>query len=210
MDRTPLVVAVFAAAALPAAAFASEVSALSKEDYYAATYYKQALEHPKIQKIKGESGKIKAVAADIRVSPKTLQKALAKFEALPGDPAELAVSAIKKSLQGSRVGGKVLDVLINTEEPKHVVVYVRWQGSSSKDVVKEASTIAFAVAKEAPFVSTLSLAAIHPKAPSSSTDSMWSAKIGHDQMGNIQQSRIDDYADRLYARLFEVEDNKPF
>lgn len=200
----------FAALLFAGTASASDVSTISKEDYYAASYYKQALDHPKIQKIKSNSARMKAVARDIRMSPKQLAKAIEKLDSLSGDPAELAVDAIKASLEKTRLKGKVLDVLINTDEPKHVVVYVRWQGTASKDAVKEASTIAHAVAAEAPFVSTLSLAAIHPKAPKSSRDSVWSAKIGHDRMSNIQPNRIDDYADRLYARLFEIVDNKTF
>lgn len=196
--------------ALGAPAGASEVSQISKEDYFAAAYYKQALEDPRIQKIKAESKRMAAVAKDIRMKPKELKSALEKVDGLGGDPAELAVSAIKQSLEQTRLKGRVLDVLFNTEEPKHVVVYVRWRGSNTKDVVKEASEIAHAVSAEAPFVSTLSLAAIPPKAATSSREAVWSAKIGGDRMSSIQPKRIDDYADRLYARLFEVVDNKPF
>jgi hypothetical protein len=194
----------------PALAHAAEVKTISKDEYYAAAYYKTALDHPSIQKLKSDDGKLKAVAKDIKMTPKKLQAAIEKVDALGGDPAELAASAIKGALSSGRMKGKVLDVLLNTEEPKHVVAYVRWQGTGSKDVLKEASEIAHAVSAEAPFVSTLSLAAIPPSAPKSSRDAVWSAKIGADRMASIQAKRIDEYADRLYARLFEVVDNKPF
>lgn len=210
MARTSSASLVIALAFWTTNALASETSGISKEEYYGAAYYKQALEHPKIAKMKGDK-QISAVAKDIKMNPKKLKSAIQKIEALGGEPGDLAVEAIKAKLeQDKRLKGKVLDVLINTEEPKHVVLYVRWQGSTAKDVVKEASTIANAVSAEAPFVSTLSLAAIHPKSPKSSRDPVWSAKIGDKQMSNIQPSRIDEYADRLYTRLFEVEENQTF
>lgn len=207
MTRTVLPIALLLA---PGLALAAEVKTISKEDYYAAAYYKTALEHPAIQKLKSDDGKLKAVAKDIKMAPKKLEEALAKVNALDGDPAALAADAIKSALGSGRMKGKILDVLLNTEEPKHVVAYVRWQSGSSKDVLKEASEIAHAVAAEAPLVSTLSLAAIPPKAARDSRDAVWSAKIGADRMASIQPKRIDEYAERLYARLFEIVDNKPF
>lgn len=209
MSRNFLPLALLVAPALALAA-SGDVKSLSKQEYYAAAYYKTALDNPTIQKIKSDDGKLKAVAKDIKMKPKELEAAIAKMDALGGDPAELAASEIKASLASGRLKGKVLDVLLNTEEPKHVVAYVRWQGSTSKDVLKEASEIAHAVSESAPFVSTLSLAAIPPTAPTTSRDAVWSAKIGADRMSNIQPKRIDEYADKLYARLFEVVDNKQF
>jgi hypothetical protein len=198
------------AAALPGSASATDVSEISVEEYYAAAYFKQALEHPQVAKQKTRSKQIAAVARDLHWQPKKLTKAIDKVESLEGDPIELATSAIKSGIGGTRVDGRVLDVLINAEEPKHVVVYIRFQGSSAKEVVKDASTIASVVASKAPFVSTLSLSAIHPKAAKDNRTSVWSAKIGRPAMTRIQDSRIDDYADRLYKGLFEGVEERPF
>ena len=192
-----------------APALAGEIGQVSKDEFYNAAYYKQALEHPAIQKLKSDGAKIAAVAKDLGTTPKKLKAAIDKVGALGGDPGELAGSAIKTSLEHGKLAGRVLDVLVNTDEPKHVVVYVRWQGSSQRDAVKEASMIAHAVS-QVPLVSTLSLAAIHPKAPQSSKDAVWSGKIGRTSMERIDEARIDDYADRLYARLFEGVETKPF
>ena len=136
--------------------------------------------------------------------------AIAKMEGLDGDPSKLAADSIKSGFGGTRVKGRVLDVLINTSEPKHVVAYVRFRGTKAADVIKDASAIAHVVSKQAPLVSTLSLSAIHPKAPATSKKSVWSAKIAADRMGNINPKRIEDYADRMYKRLFEVVDSVPF
>jgi hypothetical protein len=104
----------------------------------------------------------------------------------------------------------LLDVLVNADEPKHVVLYVRWQSTNAKDVVKEASTIASLVAEKTPLVSTLSLAAIHPKAPPTSKEAVWSGKISAQSMAKIQRQRIDDYGDRLYKGLFEGVEEQRF
>ena len=112
------------------------------------------------------------------------------------------------ALETTRVKGRILDVLINADEPKHVVAYVRWKSSAEKDVVKEAATIGGALAKEMPFVSTLSLSAIHPKAEATSKKSIWSGKISRTGMERINPARIEDYADRLYGRLFEKVKDK--
>jgi len=195
----------------PAAlAIASETKSISKDEYYAAAYYKTALEHPAIAKLKSDEAKLKAVGKDIKMPPKKLEEAIAKVNGLGGDPGEMAAASIKSALSSGRMKGKVLDVLLNTEEPKHVVAYVRWQGTSAKDVVKEASEIAHAVSTEAPFVSTLSLAAIPPTASKDSREAVWSAKIAAARMTNIQPKRIDEYAASMYSRLFEIVDNKPF
>lgn len=207
MHRSLIVLSLIA---LPQAASATDVTEISVDEYYGAAYFKQALDHPKMANKKSRSAQIAAVAKDIHWQPKKLTKAIDKVESLSGDPVELATEAIKEGAGGSRVKGRVLDVLINAEEPKHVVVYVRFQGSTTKDVVKDASAIANLVASKAPFVSTLSLSAIHPKAAKDSTTSVWSGKIGREAMLRIQESRINDYADRLYKNLFEGVEEKPF
>ena len=191
------------------AADAGDISGVTGEEFYFARYYQGALEHPKIQKL-SESAKINAVAKDLHAKPGKLKEAVEKVGALGGDPAELALTAVKSAFEQTRVKGRVLDVLINADEPKHVVIYVRWQASTQPDVVKEASEIAHTVATKAPLVATLSLAAIHPKAPKDSKDAVWSAKIGRDRMASIQPKRIDDYADKLYKRLFEGVEEKTF
>jgi DNA-binding phage protein len=203
-------VAVVSVALLGLPALAADSPKLTKDEFYAAAYYKQAIENPTIQKIKQENGKISAIARDIKMKPDQLKKAIEKVNALGGDPTELAVSAVKSALGSGRVKGRLIDVLINAEEPKHVVLYIRWTASSAQNVIKEAAEIAYTVASEAPFVSTLSLAANHPRSAPDAKDVVWSAKIGADRMGNIQPKRIDDYADRMYKPLFEVVDNKPF
>jgi hypothetical protein len=193
------------------AALAADLEEITAEDFKAAAYYKEALEHPQISKLKSKQQQLAAIAKDLKMAPKKLEAAVDRVEAI-GDPADVAKKVeevIREATSGTRVKGQVLDVLVNAEEPKHVVLYVRWQASNNKDVVKEASTIAALVAEKTPLISTLSLAAIHPKAPQTSKDAVWSGKISAQSMAKIQPARINDYGDRLYRGLFEgIEEQK--
>lgn len=189
---------------IPAAAFGAQISEITAEDFYAAMYFRQALEHPDIQKLSSKAKRVEKVAKDIGLRPKALEKSLAKVESLGGEAADLAKKAIEAELGKSRVQGRVKSVMLNAEEPKHVVAYICWEGSNPKSSLKEAATISASVGSGAPLVSTLSLNGVQPggdcKAPKAS---VWSAKIGHDGMIRINPKRIDDYADRLYKNLFE-------
>jgi hypothetical protein len=190
---------------------AADIGEISKDDYYGYAYYKQALEHPKVQAQKSEQKRLSMVAKDLGWKPKKLQSVVEKVESLSGTPVALAVEAVKaKVASNQRLKGRVLDVLVNDEEPKHVVMYLRWRGSKSAEAVKEASELAYIVATEAPLISTLSLAAIHPKAADTSKTPVWSGKIDVASAANISPTRIDGYADRLYRRLFEGVEEKPF
>lgn len=194
----------------PAAVHAADISELSADDYYGAAYFKQALEHPQVAKQKSRARQIRMVARDLGWKRKKLERAIEKMDSVTGDPLALAKTAVMKGLNSTRVQGRMLDVLINAQEPKHVVMYVRWRGTKLAEAIKDASTIAAVVSKQTPWISTLSLSAIHPKAKDDSKVSVWSGKIGASAMGNINPSRINDYADRLYKRLFEGVKSKPY
>lgn len=191
------------ATAAPAVAAAEGLSEITREDFHGALYYKNALEHPTVAKLPSEERKLRAVARDMGWPMARLKSAVDKVAALGEDPVQVAQDAIMKGFEGTRLEGQVLQVLINADNPDHAVAYVRWRGSHKVDVVKEAATIAHVVHKQAPFIATASIAAIHPKSPPDSKMTVWSAKIGDSQMARIQPSRIEDYADRLYARMFE-------
>ena len=202
---------VFGALSLVTPARAAEVNEISKDDYYGYATYQVALEDPRIQAQKSDKKRLSMVAKTLGWKPNKLKAAVAKVSSLDGAAVELAVAAVKKTSDANgRLQGRVLDVLVNDSEPKHVVMYIRWRGSKLKDAVKEAAEIAHIVATEAPLVSTLSLAAIHPKAAESSKTPVWSAKIDVASAANISPTRIDGYADRLYRRLFEGVEEKPF
>lgn len=195
---------------LGGAALATDITEITPEDFYGAAYFKNALEHPKVAAAANERRQIAMVARDMGWNRRKLAAAIEKVRSLPGEPTELAKKAFLDAVAESRVEGRVLDVLFNDSEPKHVVMYVRWRGSKAKEAIKEASTIAHLVGIHAPFVSTLSLAAIHPKAPDASKKSVWQAKISRTSMERINPSRIETYAERMYTRMFEELKALPF
>ncbi|HJL40036.1 MAG TPA: hypothetical protein RMG48_01920 [Myxococcales bacterium LLY-WYZ-16_1] len=198
----------FTVGALRTAA-AAELTEITVEDFHGAAYFENALEYPEVAKLPNRRARIRRVARDMGWPPARLAAAVDKVGSLGSDPVELAQKAIEEGFKGTMLEGRILQVLINADEPKHVIAYIRWRGSHKVDVVKEASTVAHVVHKQAPFISTASIAAIHPKAPANTKQTVWSAKIGHSSMARIQPSRIETYADRLYARLFENVDDKP-
>ncbi|MCB9654977.1 MAG: hypothetical protein H6729_12695 [Deltaproteobacteria bacterium] len=183
--------------------FAADITEITPEDYFGATYYRQALEHPQIQKARSEDRRVGLVARDIGWKKRNLLASIKKVAALGGDPLELAKAGLETEFASSRARGRILATLMSDEEPKHVVLYVRFQAERAEDVVKDAAAIAAVVARAAPFVSTLSLAAIAPRADVTSKTAFWSAKISRGSMARIQERRIEDYAERLYAGLFE-------
>lgn len=196
------------AVAIPARA--TDVTEITPEDFYGAAYFKTAVEHPEVAKHKTESRQLALVAKDIGWSRRKLASAVEKVRGLEGDPLDLAKRALMSAFAASRVKGQVLDILFNASEPKHVVCYVRWRGSKGKEAIKEASTIASLVAEKAPFVSTLSLAAIHPKAADDSRAPVWQGKIARTAMTRISPGRIESYAERLYKGMFEEVREVPF
>ena len=192
------------------AAYAGDVSEVTKDDYYGYGYYQQALEHPKIAKQKTDKAKVRMVARDMRWKSAKLQAAIDKVSGLDGEVIPLATQAAKDALEKTRVKGRIINLVIDPQNPNLVVMYVRWRGTKSKEVVKEASAIASAIAKAVPLVSTISLAAIHPKSPADTKTTVWQAKISASSAANISESRIDGFADRLYKRLFEEIEERPF
>src|SRR5688572_433670 len=91
---------------------ADDLAEVTAKEYHAAAYFKEALEHPKIQKLKSRQAQISAVAKDLKLKPKQLEQAIEKVEAL-GEGEALAKkveSVIRSATEKSRVKGHVLDV----------------------------------------------------------------------------------------------------
>src|SRR5687767_4012251 len=66
-----------------------DLSKVSAADYHAAAYFKEALEHPNIAKLKSRQQQISAVAKDLKMKPKKLEEALDKVDSI-GEPDQVA------------------------------------------------------------------------------------------------------------------------
>lgn len=189
----------------PLASWAATVQDLTVDDYYGYGYFQNALEYPEVSKLDSRAQQIRVVARDMGWKPGKLAAAVEKVESVGGQPLEAAEKAIREGFEKSRVKGRVFELSLDDDEPKLVVAYVRLKGTTSRDVIKDASAVAHAVHSSAPFVSTVSMCIIHPKWPETTDKCVWAAKIGHEPMKRIQPNRIETYADRLYKNTFEVE-----
>ncbi|MEM1025574.1 MAG: hypothetical protein AAGD10_16030 [Myxococcota bacterium] len=194
----------------PHLAQALEVSELQKEDIQGFGYFRNALSFDEVQQLPSRTAQIRRVARDMGWKSTRLQSAIERYESIEGDVMALAAEAAKQALEASRVKGRVVSVEFDDSNESHVVAYIRWRGTSSKEVIKDASSIAHAINEATPFVSTVSLAAIHPKAKETSKRNVWEGKVGDVAMARIQPDRIEDYADRLYKRMFEDVKELPF
>jgi hypothetical protein len=190
-------------------AWALDVTELTKEDVHGALYFAGALEYPEVAGLSNRAAQIRRVARDMGWKSSRLKAAVQRYESVEGDVKKLGEAKIREGFQGTRLAGRVVDVELDLSEPEHVVAYVRFRGTNSKEVIKDGSTVAYVVNRQAPFVSTLSLAAIHPRAPENA-EPVWASKIGHSSMARVQQNRIETFADRLYGRMFEVVKQTPF
>lgn len=200
----------FAAATLSFPAYATDITEITPDDFYGATYFKNALEHPKVQKQKSERRRIQLVARDMGWKRKKLANALEKVRGLDGEPIELATAALREAFETSRVKGRVLKVVFDDRKPDHVVCFIRWRGTHLRDAAKDASTIAHLVSMKAPFASTLSLAAIHPKSTKDTKANVWEGVISRSAMLRISPRRIDMLADSRYKDMFEEHTERPF
>lgn len=188
-----------------APAQAATVRDLTTEDYYGYGYFQNALEYPEVAKLPSRAQQVRVVAKDMGWKAAKLAAAIEKVESVGEKPLEAAQKSIQSGFESSRVKGRVFDLSLDDSSPKLVVAYVRLKGTTSRDVIKDASAVAHAVHESAPFVSTVSMCIIHPKWPETTEKCVWSAKIGHEPMARIQPNRIETYADRLYKNMFEVE-----
>lgn len=190
---------------LAGAAQAASVRDLTTDDYYGYGYFQNALEYPEVAKLPSRAQQVRVVARDMGWKPARLAAAIEKVESVGEAPLDQATKAIESEFDASRVKGRVFDLSLDDSSPKLVVAYVRLKGTTSRDVIKDASAVAHAIHQSAPFVSTVSMCIIHPKWPETTDKCVWSAKIGHEPMARIQPNRIETYADRLYKNMFEVE-----
>ena len=167
---------------LAGAAQAATVRDLTTDDYYGYGYFQNALEYPEVAKLPSRAQQVRVVAKDMGWKAAKLAAAIEKVESVGEKPLEAAQKSIQSGFESSRV-----------------------KGTTSRDVIKDASAVAHAVHESAPFVSTVSMCIIHPKWPETTEKCVWSAKIGHEPMARIQPNLIETYADRLYKNMFEVE-----
>src|SRR5882724_9597681 len=102
---------------------AAEPIGLSQEDFKMYRHYQQAMEDPRVQKMKPEKQHA-AIANDAHYKLKDMEAAISKAEAA-GDFKAKCEAAIKERLDGCELKGRVGKIDIDITEP-HAVAYVQW------------------------------------------------------------------------------------
>jgi hypothetical protein len=176
-------------------AHAGEI-AISQEEFVAVTEFKALKANPKNAKV--ADAKLKAQASKTAgLKPQDFDAAQKKLDVYGDDLGKKAEAVLKQKLEASILGKRVGTVLVDVSQA-HVVVGVSWKQGNVLDIDDEAATVAGIVAQEVPFVATLAV-----WATDASDKKVFSAKIGHAPMQNINLAKIKDYAKSRYIKFFE-------
>jgi hypothetical protein len=195
MHRLFALLALSTLGSLPA--LASEPIDLSIDEFKMYQHYKNAMEDPRVQKMKPEV-RLSAIAKDAGFPMKKLQAAIDKGDAA-GDIKAKCMGAIKEQASSGALSGRVSKVDVDTSVP-HAVAYVEWQNEDLGQLEEEASTLAVNAQKACPILSTIQLWAQDKAAPSKR---VFQALISASSAARINADRIKDFADTRYIRLFE-------
>jgi hypothetical protein len=180
---------------LASTAFAGELS-LSREEFIAVSEFKALKQNPKNAKVPDQ--KLKAQASKTAgLKPQDFDAALKKVDQYGDELSKKAEAILKQKLEASIIGKRLGTVVIDTSQA-HVVVGVSWKQGNVLDLEDEAATVAGIVKEEVAFVSTLAVWATDAQ-----DKKVFSAKIGHDPMQNINLGKIKDYAKSRYIKFFE-------
>ncbi len=174
---------------------------LSLDEFKMYQHYKNALEDPRVQKMKPES-RLGAIAKDAGYKPKLLEKAIARGEAA-GNIKASCESNIAEALPKAELAGRSPKVEVDVSDP-HAVAYVQWQNENPAQLAQEASYAAATVANGCPILSTIQVWAQDKANPN---QRVFQGLISGSAAARIKPDRVKDFADTRYLRLFEKVKN---
>lgn len=192
--------------ALSTARIAAASEIMSPEEFRLYCGYLTAQQDAKVQKLPHRK-QLPKIARMAGVRAKKLKAIIKKGETWTGtceDISKQAEKDIKAALEKSRVKGRVEFVEVSGAEWDQMVVRIRIMGAEDRFVEEDAATAAYWTHKKYPMVSTMACAVFNPLNPK---ESWFEGIISNARMGNIQESRIENFSDSRYMRLF---DNKKF
>jgi hypothetical protein len=179
---------------------------LTAKDFYVFCEYQEAIDTKAYRNLSPKR-RDKKMAKKARMSLKKLRGHLKKAGAY-GDTCEevgkhfrdKAEAAVKKELPG-----RIQDFHMDLRTPDKVVVLIRFQGVLKKDVVADASLVAWAVHQSAPIVWTTAVRGVDPQAPDPMADNaIWfEGKISQTRAQQIKKKRIASFANTRYVKLFD-------
>jgi hypothetical protein len=182
------------------AAHASDLAALTEEEFKLARHYQIALEDPRVQKMPVDR-RLPAIAKDAGVKVKDLQRAVEKLEAA-GDVKAACESAISAGTGAAPLDKRIGKVNVDVAEA-HAIAYVEWVSESPALLEDEAAYVAARAALACPIASSIQVWANDK----TSQHRIFQALISRTAALRINQDRVKDFARTRYIKLFEQVKN---
>lgn len=209
MSRRPSIVLpglLVATLAAPLSSAPARAADLVEEDFRVYCGYLDAMEDPKLQKLKPKVRDLR-IAKMAKMTPKKLRVAVQKGQAAGATCDEIGKkfeAGLTQSLH-TALPGRIDLFVLDWGDPSHVVAAVRWKGGDKQQLEEEAATLAHLLATEAPIVRTIAVRGVDPLAKDrESDDAVWfEGKINRQRATRIDKERIKDFADTRYIRLFD-------
>lgn len=179
------------------ALLAAEPVELSQDEFKMYRHYKNAIEDPRVQKMKPEA-RNGAIAKDAKFKLKDMEKAIARAESA-GDFKAKCEGNIKEAVDQGKLKGLIGKVEVDVSEP-HAVAYVQWLNEAPEKLAYEASLVAAQTNAACPILSTIQVWAQDKAAPKVR---VFQALISSSAAAKINAEKAEDFAQTRYIRLFE-------
>ncbi len=175
---------------------AAKAATITAEEYAIWVDWRDGREDPRLEK-DSEAIRKKKIAAQLGVNVKALEAAIGKVEPVAGTIVKETEQAIRATLDGTPLKGKILDVSIDDSQ-SHVVAYVKWRCGDVRDIDKEASWAGWAVGDAGKLAKTIGVWCVND-----GNTKIFSAKLATSAAAKIGKSSIERFAGSRYIKLFE-------
>lgn len=180
---------------------------LNEDEFRLFCGYLDTLEQPVIQKIRDPKARDKKIAALAKVKPTVLLAAVEKAQRIGATCAEVGkkIEVDAKAAADAALGKRVVVFNFDDTDPAHVVVQVTWLSIDKKKLPEEAAVLAASLASEAKIVKTIAIRGVDPSAadPTGDTAVWFEAKITRANAQRIDKTKVADYAETRYLKLFD-------
>jgi hypothetical protein len=115
------------------------------------------------------------------------------------------IEADAKAAAEAALGKRVVVFNFDDTDPAHVVVQVTWLSIDKKKLPEEAAILAASLSSEAKIVKTIAIRGVDPAAADPTADAaVWfEAKITRTNAQRIDKTKVADYAETRYLKLFD-------
>ncbi|MDF1562165.1 MAG: hypothetical protein P1V51_03930 [Deltaproteobacteria bacterium] len=174
-------------------------AAMTAKEYKLYKDYLNALEDPRVQKMKAAQ-RLPRIARNFGVTTPELKKAVTKGEKSAEGLVAANQADAEKALKASEVGGQITSIEL-VEVDGTIVGYVSWNAAQKERLTHDAVYLAQAISESAPLTNVWAMWACMGK------KKVWTGMIRPSAANRIDAARIEDFAQTRYLRLFEEVHN---